>query len=469
MDPNSGAKSPQPAPPEPDDPDEAEVRLALHDVALSGARSLSVWLAALFALFVVSDALLYPPPANAVFPVYDAVLAALFLGAWLAIRRGRVGGRHGHTASGGILAVILPYLIAILWVTGQPLQSAGLALWQVATGVFLLSWPWTLALLAASDVAWGAAVLRLPNSPEWPQYAILLVSANVLALVAHGVRLGAYRRLEGLRVRDRRRQQELERALAEARQAQELRRVNEMRTRFMNVAAHELATPLTPLLIQVRLLRSLAAQMQPDARKAVGILDRSLARLNGLVRDILDGSRLQSDRLPLALADVDLAALLREAVDAYAPAAEQAGVTLVLGEAPPATLRADGKRLHQVLGNFLNNAMKFTPPGGTVRVRAAVEGRQVRVEVSDDGLGFPADQVANLFQPFSQLHEAVPGRQGSGLGLYITRGIVERHGGSVGAHSAGPGQGARFWALLPLAPPEAATTVPTADPASTGG
>src|ERR1041385_5334976 len=218
MDPTPNAKGPRPAPEPPDDLGEAEVRQAPRAVALSGAPSASLWPAILFAPLLARDAPPSPPPANAIFPVYDAILAALFLGAWLAIRSGRVGERHGHTASGGILAVILPYLIAVLWVTGQPLQSAGLALWQVAAGVFLLSWPWALALLAASDLAWGAAVLRLPDSPEWPQYAILLVSANVLALVAHGVRLRAYRRLEGLRVRDRRHHQELERVLAEARQ-----------------------------------------------------------------------------------------------------------------------------------------------------------------------------------------------------------------------------------------------------------
>src|ERR1044072_5448094 len=166
MDPTPNAKGPRPAPEPPDDPGEAEVRQALRAVALSGARSLSIWLAILFALFVASDALLYPPPANAIFPVYHAILAALFLGAWLAIRRGRVGERHGHPASGGLLAVILPYLIAVLWVTGQPLQSAALALWQVAAGVFLLSWPWALALLPACGDGVGLVGAPLPPRPR---------------------------------------------------------------------------------------------------------------------------------------------------------------------------------------------------------------------------------------------------------------------------------------------------------------
>src|ERR1051326_4850766 len=136
--------------------DAPAVASALQAVALQNARALSAWLAGLFALFVLSDALTYTAPANVIFPIDDAVLAAAFLAGWLLARRGVLGAAWGHTASAGLLLAVLPYLAGVLWETGQPLQSAGFALWQVAVGVFLLSWPWAVALLLhRKSVVWG--------------------------------------------------------------------------------------------------------------------------------------------------------------------------------------------------------------------------------------------------------------------------------------------------------------------------
>lgn len=425
---------------------------ALDAVSLQAARSLAPWLGLLFALFVASDLLLFDPPADRILATYDALLVALYFGAWLLLRRGAVPLRHAGTVAGGLLLLVLPYLLTVLWVTGQPLQSSGLALWQVGLGMFLLSWRWFAALLAVSNLAWLAVVSALPPSEEWSHFGVLLLSASVLAAVAHGVRLRTYRRLEALRLADEARRQELELALAEAQKMREVSRVSELKTRFMNVAAHELATPLTPIVIQMRLLRPMAAAMAPEARKSVEILGRSLDRLNLLVRDILDGSRLQADKLPLAADDIDLGALLAAGTESYLSAAGAAGVRLELHAPPGLQVRGDASRLHQVVANLLGNALKFTPAGGSVRVEARREGAEVRVEVTDTGAGFPPDQVELLFQPFSQLHESSPDRgRGTGLGLYIVRGIVERHGGHIGARSRGPGSGATFWFTLPLA------------------
>jgi signal transduction histidine kinase len=147
-----------------------------------------------------------------------------------------------------------------------------------------------------------------------------------------------------------------------------------------------------------------------------------------------------------------LAGLLAEAVESFAPAAAAAGLSLRLEAPEPLVVQGDASRLHQVLANLLSNAVKFTPKGGSVRIAARPDGGFVRVEVTDSGTGFLPGQVELLFQPFSQLHDgSSASARGTGLGLYIVRGIVERHGGSIGASSAGPGRGATFWFTLPLA------------------
>ncbi|HUR25288.1 MAG TPA: HAMP domain-containing sensor histidine kinase [Candidatus Thermoplasmatota archaeon] len=432
-------------------PEGVAVRRALEAVSLQSARSLAFWLAPLFALFILSDSLLFEAPVDTILASYDAVLVVLFLGFWLVVRRQGIPDRAGTTAAAGVMLLSLPYLLTVLWVTGQPLQSTGLALWQVGLGMFLLSWPWLLALLLVSDGAWFAIVATLPPDEEWSQFGVLLLSASVLAIVAHGVRLRTYRRLEQLRIRERARQEELALALAEAHKAKEMRRLGEMKTRFVNVAAHELATPMTPILIQMRLLRPFAKDMPPQARKAVELLDRGLQRMGALVHDILDGSRLQAEKMPVTLRPLSLEPILAEAVEAYQEAARlgQVGLTLDAGGERLA-VQGDAVRLHQVMANLLGNALKFTPKGGAVRVSARREAGRVLVEVRDTGAGFPPTQAVHLFQPFSQLHEPTPTRRGTGLGLYIVRGIIESHGGSIGAESRGEGEGSRFWFTLPL-------------------
>lgn len=431
--------------------DASQLESAIDLVVLQSARNLSLWLGILFALFIITDSLLFDGRTGRLLALLDAVLVILLLAYWWAARTGKVAPRHARAAAGAILLVTLPYILTVLWVTGQPLQSSGLALWQVGCGIFLLSWPWLLGLLLVSDMAWLAVVSQMPPSPEWEHFGTLLLSANILAVVAHGVRLGVYRRLEALRLQDRARQHALELALAEAGQVGEMRRLNQLKTRFMNVAAHELATPMTPIMIQMHLLRRSQEGLPPEARRSIDMLERGLDRLNVLLRDILDGSRLQADRLPLTLIAMDLREVLEESVEAYEPVARAAGVQVRLESGAALPIEGDAARLTQVVTNLLSNAVKFTPSAGRVIIEAAVVGHDVRVEVRDEGAGFDPERVDQLFQPFSQLHEPDGSRRGTGLGLYICRGIVERHGGTIGASSAGPGKGARFWFTVPFA------------------
>ncbi|HET6399608.1 MAG TPA: PAS domain-containing sensor histidine kinase [Candidatus Thermoplasmatota archaeon] len=255
-------------------------------------------------------------------------------------------------------------------------------------------------------------------------------------------------------VTERRRAEE-DRVLAAERLAEirQLKEADRFRSHLLNTASHELNTPLTPLRLQVHLLQACKHQLDPQGRRAVEILDRNLQRLSGLVQNVLDVGRIEADRLRLRVQDVDMAAVAAHTVQSFEEAARLRGIHLEhLEDAPLPSVRCDEDRVIQVLFNLVSNALKFTPEGGHVKVHTQAVAHGVRVEVTDTGRGLAPHEVARLFAPFSQAHED-GGPAGSGLGLFICRGIAERHGGSVGVTSRGLGQGCTFWLELPFEAP----------------
>ena len=246
-------------------------------------------------------------------------------------------------------------------------------------------------------------------------------------------------------------------------EAQRLQQEAAFKTRFLNMAAHELATPLTPLKLQVATMRATpAGQADPEG---FDLLQRNVNRLAALVNDLLDAARLQASGLPIDVRPVDAPRLLARVAASFAGQARDAGVTLSLRPGPATPpVAGDEARLEQVLFNLVHNALKFTPRGGEVWLQARPEGPSVVLEVQDNGIGLSAAQLGRLFQPFSQVHDAARVKAGgTGLGLYIARGIAQQHGGDLRARSAGPGQGSCFELWLPLSP---ATPGASSGPAS---
>lgn len=246
---------------------------------------------------------------------------------------------------------------------------------------------------------------------------------------------------------------------AEVRRLQDL---NRMRMEFLNMAAHDLKTPLTPLKLAVATLKR-QSDRSPKQSEHLELLDRNVQRFELLVEDLLDAARLQAGRLQLRLADVDLAAAARESVAAFQEAAAKGGIELEADLPETAMVRVDALRVMQVCMNLVSNAVQYTPHGGRVRVALARQGPWWRLEVHDTGLGLTPEQRERLFQPFMRLHEGPGVPRGTGLGLYISKGIVEQHGGAIGAESAGRGQGSTFHARFPAASP------PTVGPAGNPG
>jgi signal transduction histidine kinase len=246
---------------------------------------------------------------------------------------------------------------------------------------------------------------------------------------------------------------EAQRKAAEA--AAELHRLQELdrfKTEFIGSAAHELNTPLTPLVLQTHMLRR-AGERDPEVARVAAVLERNIGRLTNLVQDMLDVARLQSGRLRLETSDADLAPVVGDTLESFKEAARSKGVRLESRLEHPLQVHADRRRIAQVLDNLVSNAIKFSDPGGQVVVEARVEDGAAVFHVRDQGLGFTADQARRLFHPFSRLHAAEDGRPGTGLGLYICRGIVQAHGGEITCDSPGPRQGATFTVRLPAQRP----------------
>lgn len=251
------------------------------------------------------------------------------------------------------------------------------------------------------------------------------------------------------------RQREAERVRTEAREkAQEVERLkelNQFKTRFINTAAHELFTPLTPIRATLYTMRKQAERDGDTALLGtVNVLSRNCDRLQRLVSDLLDASRLEAQKIGLNRQDVDVGRLVKEAADSFRAQSEEAGVDLEVHVEPGVRISGDPDRLTQVVFNLLSNAIKFTPRGGrvTIRAQAFEDGAQIRVE--DTGVGIEPELQRILFRPFSRAHaETDPDQPGTGLGLYITKGIVDLHDGRVSCWSAGKGKGTTFTVTLP--------------------
>ena len=238
-------------------------------------------------------------------------------------------------------------------------------------------------------------------------------------------------------------------------QNEELRESERMKTELVSIVSHELRTPLASVLGFTSLL--LKRDFETDARRHyLGIIDAQARRLAALLEDFLDVQRIEHEGVELAAERIDLARLLDEQTQLYAAQSPKHRLEVALEERP-LTVRGDPNRLAQVVGNLLSNAIKYSPEGGTVAVAAKRSGDGVRVIVRDEGLGIPADQQSRIFTKFFRGDAGATGITGTGLGLAVSREIVEAHGGRIGFDSD-PGAGSTFWLELPSGLAEAMTT-----------
>jgi signal transduction histidine kinase len=238
------------------------------------------------------------------------------------------------------------------------------------------------------------------------------------------------------------------RAVAEL-AAREARQSQEDLQKFLAMAAHDLHNPITGILGYAQLLQRerVSPTMQAHAASAI---ERSALAMSRLVQDLVDAGRAGSGGFPLHPAPTDLAALVREVAESLG---QRSSEHRILVTAPDQLVGYwDPDRLGQVITNQIGNAIKYSPDGGDVDVQVRQDGDAAIITVADHGIGIDADEIHRLFRPFSRLSNGAR-LSGTGLGLFISHGIVEAHGGRVSVESHGPGTGTTFTTVLPLRGP----------------
>jgi PAS domain S-box-containing protein len=224
---------------------------------------------------------------------------------------------------------------------------------------------------------------------------------------------------------------------------------NRLKDEFLAVLSHELRTPLNTVVGYTRMLRR--SDLATDLRdKALDAMERNTNALSQLVNDLLDTSRIVTGKLRLSISSVSLPRLIADAIETVRPAAEGKNIALQVFMPPQLDTIGDPDRLRQVLWNLLSNAIKFTPAGGSVTLGATAEHGAARISVGDTGIGIAPEHVGSVFQRFWQAEPGISREYGGlGLGLALSRHLVELHGGTIEVKSEGVGKGTTFTVCLP--------------------
>jgi len=251
---------------------------------------------------------------------------------------------------------------------------------------------------------------------------------------------------ERKRGEERRRLLEAERLLAET-----AREADRRKDEFLSMLAHELHNPIGAIGMVIETMR-LKPSKDEQARWARDLIGGQVAQLKRLVDDLLDISRITSGKIQVQMASIDLAEVIASAIETSRPFVVARSVEFVT-DVPrtPFPIRGDAARLIQLISNLVNNAAKYTPAGGSIRLSVIQDDAYVVMRFSDTGVGIPRHMLPHLFEPFTQVDRARDGALGGlGLGLTLVKRLAEMHGGTVQAHSGGPGRGSEFVVRIPV-------------------
>jgi signal transduction histidine kinase len=312
----------------------------------------------------------------------------------------------------------------------------------------------TLAAAVREQPSWSDVplVVLTGGGADSAAAAVALETLGNVTLLDRPVRVATLVSTVRAALRSRRKQYEVRDYLAErARVADALEDAAVRKDEFLATLAHELRNPLAPIRNALQIMR--LARDGPVVERNRALIERQVEQLVRLVDDLLDVSRAMRGKVTLHCERVDLAAVAANAVETAQPLIDAQGHALTVSpSAEPVPIDADPLRLVQVVANLLTNAAKYTERGGRIGLSVAREGGAGVVRVRDSGIGIAPDLLPHVFDLFVQAdHSATRSRGGLGIGLTLVRTLVEMHGGSVEARSAGLGRGSEFVVRLPLA------------------
>ena len=313
---------------------------------------------------------------------------------------------------------------------------------------------WSVAVVVPTEEVTGT----VNNFYIQQQYiTIAIIAVIFIATIGMAIMTLKYNELLENDVKNRTRELEMvNKDLKEEREKTEkaydqLKEADRMKDEFMNVAAHELKTPLVPIKGYLGIMEDdILSEGDKDTKKIMEVISRNIKRLENLINDILDISKLESGGMKFSMERLDVGEVIENSVQDMASFAYQKGLVIesqISEGLPP--VNGDKQRLTQVITNLINNAIKFTEEG-SIRVTAEERDNEVVVSVKDEGIGIPGDKISNLFTKFYQVDSTLSRRYGgTGLGLAICKGIVRYHGGRIWVESS-EGKGSRFSFTLPL-------------------
>lgn len=233
-----------------------------------------------------------------------------------------------------------------------------------------------------------------------------------------------------------------------------LRELDKLKDDFVSMASHELRTPMTAIKSYLWMaLNKKKAELSPDLDRYLGRAYYSTERLISLVNDMLNISRIESGRIALNLTEVDLVELAHEVIDEVIPKATELQLNVKVVDKQVSKVLCDCDKIHEVIINLVGNSLKFTKPGGSITISFEEKAPFAYISVTDTGVGISRDDMQRLFKKFSMIdhsYAAASTSGGTGLGLYISKSIVNLHKGDINAYSPGPGQGSTFTLSLPI-------------------
>lgn len=372
--------------------------------------------------------------------IVSLLLITPFVLKWARPAQARLGTRREAWVIAAVtVAIVIAFVAAPI--KNSTFALAILALPLVAWTAFRLGSRAVVSVTLALAVA-AFAQLVVPWRPVAPDIAILLETQVFIAIVsATGLSVAAYVRRETLRMQ----QAALD----------EFAAVDAARNRLLSTFAHELNNPLTPIMLELELLRDKSGDpLSAGQVKALAVVERNALRLSKLVRDLRDVGLLQAEGgLRIRSQVVDVTQLAHEVAESYRGIANAAQIHLDVRNEGPIEVHADPDRLAQVLSNLLDNAIKYSPAGAQIVVDIRSRRDEASIAVRDAGPGMSAEQIARLFRPFEQVQPEARQKNGTGLGLYVARGIIEAHHGRIRCESEGQGRGSTFVVEIPRTMP----------------
>jgi two-component system, sensor histidine kinase len=334
--------------------------------------------------------------------------------------------------------------------------DAGAAAVLVAEEVVIQERQECLAAWIAAQPAWSdlpVLVLACPGAESSTVARAMDLLGNV-TVIERPTRVSTLVSAVRVALRARQRQYQIREQLVELHRRETMLKTSDRRkNEFLAILAHELRNPLAPISNALHILR-LNRTADGTIDQLSAMMERQVQHLVRLVDDLMEVSRISQGKIELRKEPVDVAKIVRSAVETSRPLIEESRHVLetVIPDTP-LILEADSVRVAQVLANLLNNAAKYTAPGGHIWLTVRRDADDARISVRDTGVGIPAHMLSHVFDLFTQLEQSASrGQAGLGIGLTLVKNLVEMHGGSVEAFSEGPMKGSEFVVRLPLAP-----------------